>query len=302
MSSNSDCHDCGSPIAPGAKFCRNCGAAVDPTEVTQEDTQATAPAPPPPPPRSKPSPPPPPPRAGPQPPPPPQPEPVIPQQRKSRGPLLALGAFVACLALGGLVWGAAYLLTKDDSGTSESIPPVEASGAPFDEGATEGEALTEPPAGEASSGGLSPLERGFPSDSKPAMRAEAEALLREFHLALVERDFRYAWGLLTSRKRRKEAQEKGYSGWKEAQATLTPYLIPGGIDVQIDDLEDEGVARVLVTGMGWTQPGSPCSEWSGLTWVRYEGGAWRYDPGYSTTAERRRRWQDRSGELLGVGC
>lgn len=134
------------------------------------------------------------------------------------------------------------------------------------------------------------------------MRAEAEELLREFHLALVERDFRYAWGLLTARKRRKEAVEQGYSGWKKAQASLTPYLIPDGIDVQIDDLEDDGVARVLVTGMGWAQPGSPCSEWSGLTWVRYEGGAWRYDPGYSTTAERRRRWEGRSDELLGVGC
>lgn len=237
-------------------------------------------------------PPPPPPLAG------PRQTPAPPPSSGSRGPLLALAAIGACLALGGLVFGGVYLLTGDDPGAAESIPSVEE--APDDW--LEEEETQESESPESLGGGQFPTERGFPTDSKPAMRTEAEELLREFHVALVERDFRYAWSLLTARKRRKEAQEKGYSGWKQAQATLTPYLIPGGIDVQIDDLEDEGVARVLVTGMGWAQPGSPCSEWSGLTWVRYEGGAWRYDPGYSTTAERRRRWQGRSGELLGVGC
>lgn len=204
----------------------------------------------------------------------------------------------ACLVLGGLVFGGVYLLTRDDGGAEEST---------IENGSRIGSGGAIPNGGSSGNGGggsspASPTERGFPTDSEPALRAEAEELLREFHVALVESDFQYAWSLLSSRKRRQEAQEKAYSGWKEAQATLTPYLLPGGIHVEIDELEDEGVARVLVTGMGWTQPGSACSEWSGLTWVRYEGGSWRYDPGYSTTAERRRGWEGRSGELMGVGC
>jgi hypothetical protein len=134
------------------------------------------------------------------------------------------------------------------------------------------------------------------------MRVEIEELLSEYHVAVVERDFQYAWSLLTVRKQREEDLEQGFPAWKEAQASLAPYLEPYEIHVEIDGLEDEGVARVLATGMGWTAPGSPCSEWSGLTWVRYEDGAWRYDPGYSTTAERRRRWAGRSDELMGVGC
>lgn len=200
-----------------------------------------------------------------------------------------------CVLLGGVAAGTAYLLTREDS------PPVgfDTVAAPeeFESGSVTEEA---PP--EASGAPLSPVERGFPTDSTATMRVEIEDLLREFHLALVDGEFQYAWSLLSSRKRRNERIETGYSGWRDAQASLSPYLDPDGIYAQIEDLEDQGVARVRVTGMGWNDPGSPCSEWSGLTWVRYEGGTWHYDPGYSTTAERRSRWQNRSGELLGVGC
>jgi hypothetical protein len=213
--------------------------------------------------------------------------------------LLALAAVGACLVLGGLVFAGVYLVARDDPGASEGISSLpEASGSSLERGAAEaGES-----SGSLDGGGSSLTERGFPTDSESAIEAEAEGVLRDFHVAVVEGDFQYAWSLLTARKRRQEDLEKGYAGWRDAQATLTPYLLPEGIEVQIDGLEDEGVARVLIVGMGWTQPSSPCSEWSGLTWVRYEGGAWRYDPGYSTTAERRRRWQGQSDRLLGVGC
>jgi hypothetical protein len=63
-----------------------------------------------------------------------------------------------------------------------------------------------------------------------------------------------------------------------------------------------GVATVHVGGMAWSAPGANCTEWSGITWVKYEHGAWRYDPGYSTTAARKRKWKSRYGELLGTQC
>jgi hypothetical protein len=190
----------------------------------------------------------------------------------------------------------AFLLTRSDDSSSQA---QQASPVP-EAGASAGE-LGESPV-ESPVAGVLPTERGFPTDSKSVMRPEIEEVLRQFHVALGEREFQYAWSLLSARKRSQEERDKGYRGWKDAQATLTPYLDPYGIYVEIDGLEEDGVARVLVTGMGWSAPGSPCSEWSGLTWARYEGGVWRYDPGYSTTAERERRWEPRSGELLGVGC
>lgn len=285
MSAAAECSSCGAEISGGARFCRNCGAAV-------EATRADSGGPPDPPPRAAP-PPPPPPGIG-------SPPVQMGAAKKRNGPLLALGAFVACLAIGGLVFGAVYLFSGDDSSTAG--PAVD--GAGF-ETSLESEVDIPPPAdasGEEATAVATPTERGFPTDSRATMRLDAESVLREFHEAVVGGDFRYAWSLLTARKRQAEAQEKSFSGWKEAQATLTPYLLPEGVHAEIDGLEDDGVVRVRVTGMGWTHPDSPCSEWSGLTWVRYEGGAWRYDPGYSTTAERRRRWKDRSAELLGVGC
>lgn len=293
MSARPKCSSCEAQLSPGAKFCRQCGAAVEATRVDGGASVPT-PTPTPPPPRRM---------APPNPPPPPPPgvvsPPAQPGSSGRNGPLLALGAFLACLAIGGVAFGAVYLLSGDDS--SPAGLTVEGGGV----GTSTSELDVPPPvdaAGDEATAAATPIERGFPTDSRATMRLDTESLLREFHEAVVEGEFRYAWSLLTARKRQAEAQEKTFSGWKEAQATLSPYLIPEGIRAEIDGLEDDGVARVRVTGMGWTHPDSPCSEWSGLTWVRYEGGAWRYDPGYSTTAERRLRWQDRSAELLGVGC
>jgi hypothetical protein len=143
---------------------------------------------------------------------------------------------------------------------------------------------------------------GFPAVPRAQMNEEIESLLRGYHEDVVEEDFQGAWALLSSRKRQQDLEEYGYRKWATAQASLTPYLSPYNLRAAIDVLEDQGVARVNVTGMGWTKPGAPCSEWSGLTWVKYEGGEWTYDPGYSTTPARRSTWQPRSSELLGGNC
>jgi hypothetical protein len=63
-----------------------------------------------------------------------------------------------------------------------------------------------------------------------------------------------------------------------------------------------GVAQVDVTGMTWDKPGASCTEWSGITWVKYEAGSWKYDPGYSTTPQREREWKSRFSQLLGGQC
>ena len=144
--------------------------------------------------------------------------------------------------------------------------------------------------------------RGYPQQSRAQMSNQMLPVLLGYHEAIVGGEFQRAWRLLTARKRRQALREQGYAKWREAQGSLSPYLEPQGMRMRLVALEGDGVARVDVAGMGWSAPGATCSEWSGLTWVRYEGGAWHYDPGYSTTPRREREWKDRYGELMGTNC
>lgn len=265
------CGSCHAPVVPGAAFCRACGApvagaeAADPSDA-QTLVQPVQPPSPPPPPES--------------------------QRRGSwRTPILIALAIV----LLGAGAAAAIVIGTDESGEpAAAVAETEApdtSGEETDESeetAEEDIAAEEP--------------EPYPPVSRAEMEEEIESLLLTYHEDLVFRDFRSAWALLSSRKRQQNLAEYGYREWKEAQASLSEDLSPYGVDVRIDSLEGEGVARVMVTGMGWSAPGSPCSEWSGLTWAKYERGEWTYDPGYSTTEARRRSWEPRSGALLGANC
>jgi hypothetical protein len=144
--------------------------------------------------------------------------------------------------------------------------------------------------------------RGFPRVSKRAMGGEIRNLLLDYHVAVVNGEFQRAWQLLSRRKQDQALEEDGYASWKRAQASLSPYLEPEGMKVDAVTREGGGVARVDVVGMRWYAPGSGCSEWAGLTWAKFERGAWHYDPGYSTTPARERRWKPRYAELLGTTC
>lgn len=144
--------------------------------------------------------------------------------------------------------------------------------------------------------------KGFPFESRPQMSRGIRQVLLGYHQAVINGEFQRAWRLLSRRKQAQALREDGYAKWREAQASLAPYLEPDGIGAQIISLEGGGVARVDVRGMGWYAPGSSCSEWSGLTWVKYERGNWYYDPGYSTTPAREREWKPRFDKLLGTTC
>lgn len=272
MSSTSEsvarCAACGKLLTAGAAFCRGCGTPVSPLR----------PAPSPPPTQA------------------PPPLPRAQPQQGLRGwvkPAL-IAALVGLLVGGGAV--AAIVVLGGDSGQS-SVPTSDgASTVP----AGEAGSLS---SGEASSGSeASATASGYPSEDRAQMASEIQTMLLAFHEDLAAGRFRDAWSLQSARKRDQYLEEQGYGRWKRNQATLSPYLSPGGLTVRVDGLEGEGVARVLVTGMGWSKPGASCGEWSGLTWVKYERGAWFYDPGYSTTFKRERTWKPRYDELLGAGC
>jgi hypothetical protein len=150
--------------------------------------------------------------------------------------------------------------------------------------------------------GQAVTSNGLPNESRGQMNEEIRQILLGYHVALLDGRFQDAWELLSQRKKQKNLDEDGYTAWRTAQGSLAPYLEPRGIRTHLEGSEEHGVMRVDVQGMGWYQPGAPCSEWSGLTWVKYERGGWYYDPGYSTTARREQIWKPRYYRLLGGDC
>jgi len=214
-----------------------------------------------------------------------------PRSRTSGWLIVAL--IVLALAAGG---GAVAVVMQQKSNHAQAQSPATVT-------AVETQTVSAPPP-EAPPSPPSPAANGaLPSESRAQMTSEIRDLLYQHHEDIVNRDFAAAWSLLTPRKRRQNLEKYGYSTWAANQATLSPYLDPTNIQVRILSLDPAtGEATVDVTGMTWSKPGSPCSEWSGITWVKFDGGQWLYDPGYSTTPVREAEWKSRSAELLGVGC
>jgi hypothetical protein len=203
---------------------------------------------------------------------------------------------VGLALLVGLLVGAGVVAALLLLGKKESAPTTVAPGA----AATVPAGETTPTAsGEASSASSS---SETPGADKAQTAREIQAVLLAFHEDLVAERFRDAWSLLSARKRSQTLREDGYAKWARAQASLVPHLSPWGLTARVEALEGGGVARVRVTGMDWSAPGASCTEWSGLTWVKFEAGTWTYDPGYSTTPEREREWKDRYDQLLGATC
>jgi hypothetical protein len=165
------------------------------------------------------------------------------------------------------------------------------------------ETETTPSDTETTSTGTTAAEGSLPSVSTTQMETEIQQMLLEWHTDVVNGDYHAAWELLSHRKQEQATRESGYAAWVKNQETLRPYLNPEGLKAAIQGTEaGEGVAEVEVTGMTWSKPGSKCKQWSGITWVKYEGGAWKYDPGYSTTPQREQQWKSRFSELLGGRC
>lgn len=225
------------------------------------------------------------------------------ESRGSRGPGPWLIAAVLVLALS-VAGGAFAVVRSQNSGATTPTRTVTTAEASPNAGDTDSPPPgdTEPAPDEPDT--EAPESSGvLPDVSRSQMASDIADMLREHHQDIVDGDFSAAWDLYTSRKQQQKNDEEGYDAWRTSQATLSDYLDPSALSVTIEDVDaDTGEVRVDVTGMGWSKPGATCSEWSGITWVRYENGTWLYEPGYSTTPERRSAWQDRFSELLGGNC
>lgn len=308
------CTKCGATLSSGASFCRACGAPVDGERPSAVKPPVTSPPPAP--------------RAT---PPPKAPAKAVKRPSRNRIPI-AIGIVLFLIGA-----GVAVALFTQGASSTETITVAEpfAESEPtseFDEAeeteasndaSVEAEQSAEAEEAQAAEEELEDQERveaegaeeeaaeaegeaitsdGVPAVSRSQMNEEVGALLESYHEDVVDEDFQGAWAMLSPRKRRQYTREYGYRKWASAQASLSPYLHPAGLTAEVVALEGEGVARVEVNGMKWDQPGAPCSEWSGLTWVKYEGDEWTYDPGYSTTAARTAAWKAKSSHLLGGDC
>ncbi len=220
-----------------------------------------------------------------------------PQRRSARGWLIGAAVLVVLAAAGAAV---AIVIEKQKHPAAAPLPPqtvtaVETKTIPA-RPAPQPKAVPRPV----------PKPRVLPAfggETRAQMTQEITDVLYQHHEDIVTGDFRAAWALLSTRKQQQNLAKYGYATWQANQATLSPYLDPSGIQVRIIQLNPRtGEATVDVTGMTWSKPGAHCSEWSGITWMLYQDGEWRYDPGYSTTPQRTAEWQSRYSELLGGSC
>lgn len=234
---------------------------------------------------------------------PPQMPPQAAASIRSRQPLIAIAVAALALALVGVA--VAIVLSHGGQHKTQLVAVTEVTGT-TDTATTPEQATTESTSGETgeSSTPTSTDEGALPSVSTEQMGSEIQQMLLDWHEDVVQGNYHAAWGLLSARKQAQaEGEEGGYASWAKNQATLRPYLNPSALRVSVEDTEVEtGVVQVDVTGMTWSKPGAHCSEWSGITWVKYENTEWRYDPGYSTTQQREQEWKSRYAELLGGSC
>lgn len=133
----------------------------------------------------------------------------------------------------------------------------------------------------------------LPDVSEPEMADAITDVIRTHHELLIDGSYRAAFDLLSTRKQRQLERETGFSGWQANQADLRNHLT--GLDrltARIESLDRRhGVATVSITGPELHLPNNRCgSRYEGITWATFEDGAWRYEPGYSTTPQRRAQW------------
>ncbi len=240
------------------------------------------------------------------------PPPELPPQPTAAGgrwsPLMAVAVIILAVAMAGVAVAiiasrggnaSSHLLANTDTanaGTVRSSGSAAASTAEAPSGGTAGEDATATTSTTAGEGAL-------PDVPAQQLQSEIQQMLLSWHEDVVHGNYRAAWELLSQRKQAQDESGQGYATWVKNQSTLRPYLDPAGLQVSIQSTEpSSGVAQVDVTGMTWSKPGASCTEWSGITWAKYEDGAWRYDPGYSTTPQREREWKSRFSELLGGSC
>ncbi|MEA2217680.1 MAG: hypothetical protein QOJ35_306 [Solirubrobacteraceae bacterium] len=140
----------------------------------------------------------------------------------------------------------------------------------------------------------------LPAVSDETMRRDIQTLLRTFYATQIGGDYVALRKLTTNRYRRMHAD---VAQWRRNQQTGAFYFRdPQRITVEIVDRSPaDGSVTVNARGMRYTQPGSPCKRWQGITWARWEEGRWKHDPNPGATTSRTADWQGRTNDIIGRG-
>jgi hypothetical protein len=135
-------------------------------------------------------------------------------------------------------------------------------------------------------------------------------------VAAANRDQAGLWNLLSEKKRNQKQEEdrtgeEDLSAFISNQFELGEYLSsPEYAVVRVLDVNRRtGAVEIYVGNLGYvgsctSSAADPSDLWSGITWVRFENGSWGYEPGFSSTEQRRSRWENAGDQykLLGLGC
>lgn len=218
------------------------------------------------------------------------------------------GLIAAILVLALAVGGGAVAIALSSGGSDNTTAGNGEEGGPVEGEPVDGTGDTAPDeetetTTEVANPDARPAGSLLPDESEDAMASEIQTVLLAHHEAIVAGNYKRAWNLTSPEYKKYKLSTDGYDTWASNQQTLGKDLQPGSLQVEVQELDDDtGVATVNLTGMGYTGSAGNCGGlWEGLTWARYTGGAWRYEPGYATVSERRSEWEPRKTELLG-GC
>lgn len=137
----------------------------------------------------------------------------------------------------------------------------------------------------------------------------AQEIIRRWHVLASQGDTAGIWANLSPRKRRQKATdpEASVSEFLSQQADFGQQLsTPGSARVRVVDVDRQtGGVEIYVSNLGYTGAcvlGTQGDKWVGITWVKYQNGRWYYEPGYSTTQERRDTWESDATGTLGGSC
>jgi hypothetical protein len=158
-------------------------------------------------------------------------------------------------------------------------------------------------AGRALSGGSGTPDAPLPPISRDEMTRQIRAMFRDYHGSLRDGRLDHAFSLMSERKQRDVRDGDGLGAWKRFGASFGQQIEPSRLQVRIVETDAQaGIAGVRVSAMPYDNPASPCKTWSGVTWAKYEHGGFHYDPGYTTTRERRITWEPLRLQTLGVAA
>jgi len=223
-------------------------------------------------------------------------------------------AFVAVVAVGLI---GVFLIVQAFGGSDGEDPvPTAETSQPAPAEADAETTADEGPGGAADSfGGPSGPLAGM---SRSEIQQGAQRVIRDYHVAIHDGDRSGMWNALSRKKRQQKIEEDRTGDYEDSLANF--YSTQFEFGSQLDSPESAkakvlsidrrtGAVDVYVSGLGYNgscnaAPPDPDDLWTGITWVRYENGHWGYEPGYSTTQQRRERWENAPDDyrLLGFGC